>query len=99
MAEDDLLPPSPEHKPPTPTPPGTKIRCGFCESALTGAGEVIRLSDRAKALRDFEDDLQDAKRDLDAAAAQVAAHAQTIRDLEGKIAALTAPKKGSIEIR
>jgi hypothetical protein len=96
--DDDLLPPAPAPRVAPPAPSG-KIRCGFCESALTGSGEVIKLSDRAKALRDFEDDLADIKRDLEEAQETIARHQSTIREHEQTIAALTAPKKGAIDIR
>jgi hypothetical protein len=40
------------------------LRCQFCDCSLTASGEVLRMSKRAKDLRDFEDDLEDAKRQL-----------------------------------
>lgn len=91
MADPDLLPaPTPI---PTPRAPGAKdLRCGFCEALLTPSGEVIKLSDRAKSLRDFEDELDDMKRDLATARqetedqrALVAERDTTIRRLESEV--------------
>lgn len=75
---DDILPPAdlrPGSIPPGPSDPAPRreVTCGFCESRLTHRGEVLKLSDRAKALRDFEDDLEDARRDLVQAQARVTA--------------------------
>ena len=97
MSDPTILPPSPtppEPPAPSPEPRGARnIRCGFCDAALTPAGEVLKLSDRAKALRDFEDDLGDANRDLAEARTALDAANTKIGGLERENAALKAEKK------
>jgi peptidoglycan hydrolase CwlO-like protein len=81
----DLIPPTP----PTPVPDRTSrtkdVRCQFCESTLTATGEVLRLSERAKALRDFEDDVEDLKRDLAVARQEIDDKQKMIEDRDGDI--------------
>jgi len=93
---DDLLPSAPTPAPPAREPePSGSVRCQFCESSLTARGEVLRLSPRAKQLRDFEDDLEDARRDLATAQAEIetqrqlaeswkAEHDKLVREIDGK---------------
>lgn len=75
----DLLPPTdPPPAPPEPAGRRRDLRCQFCECSLTATGDVLKMSDRAKALRDFEDDLQDCKRDLADARKELADTQQAI---------------------
>ena len=65
MPPDDLVPSDPEPALAPARPAVARgITCQFCEASLTSTGEVLRLSDRAKQLRDYEDDLVDVKREL-----------------------------------
>jgi hypothetical protein len=100
MADDDLLPPAPAPAPPPAPDDDRTLRCQFCKSSLTARGEVIRLSEHAKKLRDFEDDLDDAKRELATAQAAIeeqrqlaeswkAEHDKLVREIEGKKSRLT----------
>lgn len=82
----DLLPPPVPSPSPERSPRTKDLRCGFCESTLTPSGEVIKLSERAKALRDFEDDLEDAKK-------ETALLRQTIEDLQKAIDSLNADNR------
>lgn len=84
MGETDLLPP-PSPVPTERTPKPKDLRCGFCESFLTPSGEVMKLSERAKSLRDFEDDLEDVKRDLATAREEIDVLKQQINDRDGMI--------------
>jgi len=90
MADDDLLPPAPTPAPPTRPVTRDPVVCGFCESRLTARGEVLRLSDRAKALRDFEDDIEDVKRDLADAQAKVAQLERQNAELQAELTPKTA---------
>lgn len=59
MAINDLLPPDPD-VPPSPAPPvpprrTAPITCAFCECSLAPNGDVLRMSEAAKALRDSGD--------------------------------------------
>jgi hypothetical protein len=72
MPDDDLLPPAPPAPlAPEPDPHPASVRCQFCQSSLTARGEVLSLSKKAKQLRDFEDDLEDVKRELVTAQAEI----------------------------
>lgn len=85
----DPLPPNnvlPPNDPPSPAAPDARIRCEFCECQLTPTGGAFRLSDRARVLRDQEEEIrrlkealgqaeaagETIKRDLDAVRAQLA---------------------------
>jgi len=93
MADDDLLP-TPNPNPPIERTPRLKdVRCGFCEATLTPLGEVMRLSDRAKALRDFEDDLEDAKKDLALKDQEIEMLRKQVTDRDGDIRKLQADLK------
>ena len=90
---DDILPPAPgtTDPPPVPEPRGAgRLRCGFCDAALTPGGEVLKLSERAKALRDFEDDLADAKADLSAANVTIDTLTSKVAELEREVSRLKA---------
>jgi len=87
----DLIPPAPP-TPPDPPRRTKAIICQFCESDLSQAGDVLKLSERAKALRDFEDDLEDMRREhtnttklLDEANQTIQNHVQTIARLEADL--------------
>jgi septal ring factor EnvC (AmiA/AmiB activator) len=96
MPDDDLLPPAPPAPlAPEPDPHPASVRCQFCQSSLTARGEVLSLSKKAKQLRDFEDDLEDVRRELATAHAEIenqrqlaeswkAEHDKLQRELEGK---------------
>jgi hypothetical protein len=90
-----ILPPAPSTEPPpapgSPEPRGS-LTCGFCSAALTPRGEVIKLSDRAKALRDFEDDLGDARRDIAERDATIETLTTKLTSVERELAALKAEK-------
>lgn len=68
-----------------------ELRCQFCECTLTGDGEVLRMSKRAKSLRDHEDDLEDAKRDLIDAQKVIDRDTTTIAALRADVLRLTTP--------
>jgi hypothetical protein len=60
------------------------VVCEFCECRLTANGEVLSMSDRAKKLRDAEDDLRSVSEEAATLGARV-------KELEAKIAAAAAP--------
>lgn len=78
----DLLPPGPGDPPPTPSPspivPKSRITCDFCGCSLAPSGDVLKMSDDAKAYRDGADKIDT----LNA----------TITDLESQIATLKREK-------
>lgn len=83
-------PPSPE---PRAVPPRRgPIVCGFCECRLDSAGDVMRMSDTARAHVAAEDTIRTLKADL-------AESARLLSDAEGKIRELTTPKSGSAGLR
>jgi hypothetical protein len=91
MMSDPIIPPSdPPDTPPAP-PIARDVRgeviCGFCETRVTLRGEIIRLSTRAKELRDFEDDLEDLRKEI---ADRDATIAETRRDLDEARATIAA---------
>ncbi len=97
MADPNLLPPTPT---PTPTivvdelPTSGGVRCGFCKAEITRAkGEIITMGARANALRDFEDDLGDANRDIAELKVQIEERDALIRTYEATIADLSAKLK------
>lgn len=61
MAVNDLLPPDPDPQPPpspaipVPLRRTAPITCAFCECSLAPNGDVLKMSDTAKALRDSQD--------------------------------------------
>lgn len=54
-------------RPPVAEPRGGSVTCEFCESSLSGRGEVLKMSTRARELRTVEDRF----------AQEIAAHAIT----------------------
>jgi peptidoglycan hydrolase CwlO-like protein len=92
MADDDLLP-TPTPIPTDRTPRPKDLRCGFCETTLTPGGEVMRLSERAKSLRDFEDDVEDLKADLAIKLQEIEQLKQQIADRDSDMAKLQADLK------
>jgi predicted nucleic acid-binding Zn-ribbon protein len=87
LADDDLLggPPAP---PAPPAPVKGSVTCGFCQASLTPGGEVMKLSDRAKSLRDFEDDLEDAKRTISELQAKISTLEGDVTTRDNRIGAL-----------
>jgi len=85
----DPLPPNPDDQPPAPT--NARITCEFCQCVLTPTGGAFRHSERARTLRDQEEEI----RRLKDALAQIEGASETIkRDLsaaQARIAELTAP--------
>jgi len=94
FTEPSILPAAPPEPAPAGSPePRGSLTCGFCSAALTPRGEVIKLSDRAKALRDFEDDLGDARRDIAERDATIDTLTAKLAGVERELAALQAEKK------
>lgn len=91
---EDLLPPAAQEvvrgeqvSPALRTP--TKITCDFCGCQLTPAGDVLKMGDEAKRLRNLQDRTDEAAALKDAEIARLKAR---IIDLEAK-----APKPGAID--
>jgi hypothetical protein len=92
---DSILPPTPDVPPPAPRPTNPRdIVCQFCESRLATNGQVLRMSERAEALRDFEDDAKEAARDLAQARTEIDALTTKLNAAERDAAALRAKYEG-----
>lgn len=82
MEPDDLLPPPAPAPAPVPAAPPSsarRITCDFCGCQVAPDGGVLRTSDRARALRDLEDDLTAERAALAASAAEVARLTEELR--------------------
>ena len=87
-----LLPPDPGD--PSPAPPVRRadhITCEFCQCTLAPSGEYIRLSDRAKELRDQGETIDRLRADLTESEAQIAEAGRLLDEARAHIARLEAP--------
>jgi hypothetical protein len=91
----DLIPPAELIPPPPPEPAASSrayILCGFCECRLVAAsGDVLRMSDAAKAFRDSGDVIDGLRADLKAAREDVAA---ALKERDDARAMIPPKKKG-----
>lgn len=93
---DPLPPPDPDPIPARgiPRDPQPRATCEFCECTLTSDGEVLKLSEKAKAWRDRKEPKQ-----LEASAEKIAELEKDNAKLRADIAALTqGPKKSRVDL-
>ena len=82
---------APGSEPPTEPRGPRKITCEFCESSLTPTGDMLKMSDRAKSLRDLEMKVQKLEREK----TELEGTIQTLRDeAERRGAPAPAPASG-----
>jgi hypothetical protein len=91
----DLLPPDPDPAPPTPPTPtpgrATRITCDFCGCSLAPSGDVLRMSEEAKAFRDGADEIERLQAVISTLESQVST---LTRERDEARAALPKPRQG-----
>jgi hypothetical protein len=80
----ELLPPEPPEPPPSSR--RSAIVCEFCECKLTASGDILKMSDRAKALRKQEDTIDGLTADVQRLTSELAAVTRERDELKAKTA-------------
>lgn len=90
----EILPGNMPAQPPAPEPTrGAKnIACDFCECSLTPSGDFLKLSDKAKQLRDQGETLEKANAKI----LELTRELQEARNAIARLETAAAPKKTSL---
>lgn len=90
---DDLVPP--DAPPITPPARAPKVTCEFCECQLTPAGDVLKMSAKARELNKLEDVITALKEQLAAARGEVTTLTQSVAELRAQLAPVEEETRGT----
>lgn len=88
-APDDALPPAGGVIVPVPEARERYHDCDFCGCKLTARGEVMSMSDKARAMRDYDETIADLRR-------QITKHEQELARLRAELTPPTTRARGAV---
>jgi hypothetical protein len=89
--DDPNLPPDDPPPMPTPAPARPRLACEFCECALTPAGDVLRMSDTARAYLKQREQIAELRATMAGLTEHLAAAEAATRAATDELAALRQP--------
>ena len=72
----------PNDPPPSPRR-AARVTCDFCQCELAPSGDVLKMSDRARSMRDGDDEIKKRDKRVTELETEIAEHKRKIAELEG----------------